>query len=267
MMLSVQDIRVSYNGHVVLQDLGFSVARGQTLAILGPNGVGKTTLLRCINAMLKPQAGAMMLENQDVFRMRANEIARRLGYVAQRNEAGRMTAFDAVLLGRTPHMQWKASKSDMLKTNAALEQLGLSHLALRHTDEMSGGELQKVCVARALVQEPSVLLLDEPTSSLDLKNQLEILRLIRHVVHDHNMTAVMTMHDLNMAFRFSDMFLFLKEGRAFAWGPNQCLNPDMVKEVYGVPVDILQHQGQMVVFPRLARNISTNGPHHGHGYD
>ncbi|MFP4444735.1 MAG: ABC transporter ATP-binding protein [Desulfosudaceae bacterium] len=257
-MLAVENIRVSYNGRLVLKDLGFHLERGQTLAILGPNGVGKTTLLRCINAMLKPRSGTVLLENADVFRMRSGEIARKLGYVAQRNDAGRMTAFDAVLLGRTPHIRWKATLTDLRKTSAALEQLGLSHLALRYTDEMSGGELQKVCVARALVQEPSVLLLDEPTSSLDLKNQLEILRLIRHVVHDHQMTAVMTMHDLNMAFRFSDMFLFLKDGQAFAWGPYEALTPEMVREVYGVPVDILQHKGHLVVFPRLASEIDAD---------
>ncbi|HDQ40811.1 MAG TPA: ABC transporter ATP-binding protein [Desulfonatronum sp.] len=252
MILNVRDIRIGYNGRLVLQGLDFAVDRGQVLAILGPNGVGKTTLLRCINAMLKPRTGAVLVEYADVFRMHAGEIAKRLGYVAQRNEAGRMTAFDAVLLGRKPHMRWKISEADLRKVDAALKQLGLDHLALRHIDAMSGGELQKVCIARALVQEPSVLLLDEPTSSLDLKNQLEILRTIRHVVHEHKLAAVMTMHDLNMAFRFSDAFVFIKDGRIFCCGQNTELTPDMVQEVYGVPVDILRHQGQAVVVPQMA---------------
>jgi iron complex transport system ATP-binding protein len=136
--------------------------------------------------------------------------------------------------------------------DGALKQLGLEHLALRHIDEMSGGELQKVCIARALVQEPSVLLLDEPTSSLDLKNQLEILRTIHHVVHEHHLAAVMTMHDLNMAFRFSDAFLFLKQGKIHCCGRIQELTPEMVREVYGVTVDILHHQGQIVIVPTTA---------------
>ncbi|SDB50355.1 iron complex transport system ATP-binding protein [Desulfonatronum thiosulfatophilum] len=249
MILDVQNIRIGYNGRLVLQGLDFVVNRGQVLTILGPNGVGKTTLLRCINAMLKPKSGAVLVENADVFRMRAGDIAKRLGYVAQRNEAGRMTAFDAVLLGRKPHLRWKVTESDLRKVDGALKQLGLEHLALRHINEMSGGELQKVCIARALVQEPSVLLLDEPTSSLDLKNQLEILRTISHVVHEHQLAAVMTMHDLNMAFRFSDAFVFIKEGKVFCCGKNEELTPDMIREVYGVPVDILRHQGQTVVVP------------------
>ena len=250
MILDVRNIRIGYNGRLVLHGLDFSVDQGQVLTILGPNGVGKTTLLRCINAMLKPQTGAVMVENADVFRMRAGDIAKRLGYVAQRNEAGRMTAFDAVLLGRKPHLRWRISEADLRMVDGALKQLGLEHLALRHINEMSGGELQKVCIARALVQEPSVLLLDEPTSSLDLKNQLEILRTISHVVHEHKLAAVMTMHDLNMAFRFSDAFVFIKEGKVFQCGCNADLTPDMIHEVYGVQVDILRHQGQTVVVPR-----------------
>jgi iron complex transport system ATP-binding protein len=249
-ILDVRDIRIGYNGRMVLQGLDFAVDRGQVLAILGPNGVGKTTLLRCINAMLRPKTGVVLVEDVDVFRMRAADIAKRLGYVPQRNDAGRITAFDAVLLGRKPHLRWRISNDDLRKVDGALQQLELEHLALRYIDEMSGGELQKVCIARALVQEPSVLLLDEPTSSLDLKNQLEILRTIRHVVHEHMLAAVMTMHDLNMAFRFSDAFVFIKEGKVYCSGQNAELTPEMVQDVYGVPVDILRHKGQTVIIPR-----------------
>ncbi len=251
MILRVKDLRMGYRGRMVLHGLDFAVERGQVLAILGPNGVGKTSLLRCINAILKPKTGAVMVDNADVFRMSAVEIARHLGYVAQRNEAGRMTAFDAVLLGRKPHLRWKITEADLRKVDAALKQLGLEHLALRHINEMSGGELQKVCIARALVQEPSVLLLDEPTSSLDLKNQLEILKTIRHVVHEHKLAAVMTMHDLNMAFRFCDAFVFIKEGKVFRCGCSEELTPDMIQAVYGVPVDILRHEGRTVVVPKM----------------
>jgi len=251
MILDVRDIHIGYNGRMVLQGLDLTVDRGQVLTILGPNGVGKTTLLRCINATLKPQSGAVLVEDADVFRMRAGEIAKRLGYVAQRNGAGRMTAFDAVLLGRKPHLRWRISEEDLRKVDGALKQLDLAHLALRHIDEMSGGELQKVCIARALVQEPSVLLLDEPTSSLDLKNQLEILRTIRQVVHEHRLAAVMTMHDLNMALRFSDAYLFMKQGKVFCCGRNEDLTPEMVQAVYGVAVDILRHHSQIIIVPQL----------------
>jgi iron complex transport system ATP-binding protein len=250
MTLDVRDIRIGYDGRMVLHGLDFQVKQGQVLTIIGPNGVGKTTLLRCINAMLKPQTGAVLIENADVFRMRAGEIAKHMGYVAQRNDAGRMTAFDAVLLGRKPHLRWRVSDDDLCKVDAALNQLDLKHLALRHIDEMSGGELQKVCIARALVQEPSVLLLDEPTSSLDLKNQLEILRTIQHIVHEHRLTAVMTMHDLNMAIRFSDALLCLKDGSIFFYGNSHDLTADIVSQVYGIEVDILRHQDKTLIIPR-----------------
>lgn len=250
-MLTVQDISVGYkNGRVVLSDLGFELGQGQMLAILGPNGAGKTTLLRCINAMIKPWAGFVQIADADVFRMSTGEIAKHLGYVPQRNDAGRMTTFDAVLLGRKPHLRWKVGKEDLAKVAGALHQLGLENSALRHIDELSGGELQKVCIARALVQEPKVLLLDEPTSSLDLKNQLDILHTIGRVVKEHHIAAVMTMHDLNLAFRFADRFLFLKEGRVFANGRQNQVNDDMVAAVYGVEVDILRHNGRVVFIPK-----------------
>jgi len=250
-MLKVRDIIVGYkNGQVILSDLGFELGSGQMLAILGPNGAGKTTLLRCINSMIRPWEGVVQVADADVFRMNAGEIATHLGYVAQRNDACRMTVFDAVLVGRKPHLRWKAGKEDMAKVAGALQQLGLEDLALCHIDELSGGELQKVCIARALVQEPKVLLLDEPTSSLDLKNQLDILDIIRRVVTEHQIAAVMTMHDLNLAFRFANRFLFLKEGKIFANERKEQINADIVSAVYGVEVDILKHSGQMFIIPK-----------------
>ncbi|MEF8943358.1 MAG: ABC transporter ATP-binding protein [Desulfohalobiaceae bacterium] len=253
-MLVVQDLCIGYSqDDLVLEDLGFSVEPGEMLSILGPNGVGKTTLLRCINRILKPRKGAVRVEEENVFRMSVAEIAKRMGYVAQKGEAGRMTVFDAVLLGRKPHLGWRVSDRDLRIVDAMIKRLGLTDLSLRHIDRISGGELQKVCIARAMVQEPSVLLLDEPTSSLDLKNQLEIMRTIRFVLQEHRISVVMTMHDLNMAFRYTDKFLFLKKGRLYYHGASPELTPEMVRQVYGVSVDILHHSGQMLIVPQDER--------------
>lgn len=171
MILNVQDLSFRYNGHPVLQDIGFEAVLGEIVAILGPNGAGKTTLLRCLNRILRPQTGTVMLGEQDLATSSLREIARSMAYVPQHIEPTRVTVFDAILLGRRPWIGWDMRRDDILKVQAIIDQLNLTGLALRHVNEMSGGELQKVAIARALVQEPRVLLLDEPTSSLDLKNQ------------------------------------------------------------------------------------------------
>lgn len=172
-----------------------------------------------------------------------------MGYVPQRCEAGRLTAFDAILLGRRPHIRWNVTEADLRIVEAAIRMLSLEDLLLRYIDEMSGGELQKVSIARALVQEPRVLLLDEPTSSLDLKNQLDILGIVRSVVTDHDVAAVMTMHDLNMALRYADRFIFLKEGVIHAAGGPGVVTPETIEAVYGVAVTVERYNGFRVVVP------------------
>lgn len=261
-MLSVRNISVGYKkGELVLNDLNFSLKSGEILGILGPNGAGKTTLLRCINAILKPSSGNVFVEGSDIFRMNAAEIAKCIGYVPQRNEAGRISVFDAVLLGRIPHLRWQVTKEDLIKVDSILGQLELRHLALRNLNELSGGELQKVCIARSLVQEPKVLLLDEPTSSLDLKNQLEILEILRKVAAEHKMIVIAAMHDLNLAFRFMDRFLFIKDKRMFAAGVLNQIDAATVAAVYGVQVDIFRHNGQVYVVPNSCAKKSKDENH------
>ena len=249
MMLSVDGIRFNYNGRRILEDICFQAEKGEIVAILGPNGVGKTTLLRCMNAILKPSVGAVLVENRDVLKMDAMAIARRIGYVAQHQTAGRLTAFDAILMGRRPHIHYRVSDKDLRVVDGAIKSLHLETLAMRYIDQMSGGELQKVAVGRALVQEPSLLLLDEPTSSLDLKNQVEILKLIRRVVREHPVCAIMTMHDLSTALRFADKCLFLKDGRIHAAIPAQQVSAEIIREVYDIDVEIHYHNFYPVVIP------------------
>jgi iron complex transport system ATP-binding protein len=260
MMLHVQNLHFSYNSHSVLSAMCFGVEAGELLAILGPNGVGKTTLLKCINAIHKPAGGAVFLEGRNVLRLRPAEIAASIGYVAQKSEASRFTVFDAVLMGRMPHVSWKIGEHDLKIVDAALRRLGLGPLQLRYIDQLSGGELQKVAIARALVQEPRLLLLDEPTSSLDLRNQIAILSMLRRVVDEHGMAGVMTMHDLNTALRFAHKFLLLKDGAVFAAGRVEEITSDMVQEVYGLPVDIHTIGGYPIVVPTACdREPSTSG--------
>ncbi len=249
MILEVNGVEFQYRSKEVLTDIRFHLQKNEVLAILGPNGVGKTTLLKCMNAILKPKSGTILVDKEDVLKLEQIDIARRMGYVPQRCECARLTAFDAILLGRMPHIKWNITTEDVMLVEATIKRLNLEDLALRYIDELSGGELQKVGIARALAQNPKLLLLDEPTSSLDLRNQLEILNIVRDVVRKENVSAVMTMHDLNLAFRYADKFLFLKNGTIFEAGSMGEITPQTIEEVYGVPVTIQNYMDVSVVIP------------------
>lgn len=249
MILSISGIEFSYRSRDVLNEISFGVLPNEILTILGPNGVGKTTLLKCINRIHHPRAGSILIEDEDIMKMDLLDVAKRVGYVPQHCEKGRLTAYDAILLGRRPHITWNTSDNDLKIVDSAIKRLQMEDLSMRYIDEMSGGELQKVSVARALVQEPKLMLLDEPTSSLDLKNQQEILRIIREVVRGHSVSAVMTMHDINTALRFSDKFVLLRGGQIYAAGGHEIITPETIKDVYGVDVYVEIFKNSPVVIP------------------
>jgi len=251
MILSISDVEFTYGSTRILSGVNFQLDGGELLAILGPNGVGKTTLLKCINAIHRPSAGAVMVEGRDILTMPPHEVALGVGYVAQQSEAARMTVFDAVLMGRKPHIRWRPTENDLKIVDSAIRRLNLGKLTLRHIDCLSGGELQKVAIARAMVQEPKLMLLDEPTSSLDLKSQVDILTMLRRVVDEHRISAIMTMHDLNTALRYADKVLFLKDGRIHSTGPACDVTADVVEEVYDLPVHIHTVHGHPMIVPAI----------------
>ena len=253
--LTVNELKFMYRNKNVLREIAFSIERGKVVAVLGPNGVGKTTLLKCLNRILKPKEGTVMLDDENLLELGTMDIARRVGYVPQRVETGRLTAFDAVLLGRRPHIGWDVTPRDLAIVDAIFSKLGMQELRMSYIDEMSGGELQKVAIARALVQEPKVLLLDEPTSNLDMKNQVDILTTIREIVRDHDIAAIMTMHDLNQALRFADTFIFIRNGTVHVHGTQDIVTPGIIEEVYGLPVMIGELGGVRCVIPG-AKKIS-----------
>lgn len=249
MILNVQGLQFHYPGRPVLEDVGFSVAQGEFLAVLGTNGAGKTTLLKCINRILKPTAGSVFIDGVAVSSLNRNALAQKIAYVEQQRVGSRATVFNTVLLGRKPYIRWDITKNDMEIASQALATLELSDHALRFLDELSGGELQKVAIARALAQQPQLLLLDEPTSSLDLKNQLEVLNLIRQITHAQGIAAVVAMHDLNQALRFADRFILLRDDRIFAAGGTEVMTPENIEAVYSVPVTLAFHNGYPFVIP------------------
>jgi iron complex transport system ATP-binding protein len=250
MILRVRNLKFHYPNHPVLRDASFSVEKGELLAVLGINGAGKTTLLKCINRVLKPQAGIVLIGDEPVSNLNPNALARRLGYVEQQRSGSPATVFNAVLLGRKPYIQWDVTQNDIEIAAQALEVLGMGEYALRYLNELSGGELQKVMIARALAQQPEVLLMDEPTSSLDLKNQLEVLRLIRNITRERGIAAIVSIHDLNLALRFADRFILLKDGLIFAAGGAEVITSENIRIVYGVSVDLVPHNGHWIVIPQ-----------------
>lgn len=249
MILSVNGVEFSYSSRIILNKVGFAVQRGEFFSILGNNGAGKSTLLKTLNRILLPKSGSILLDNQEVSKLSRLAIALKMAYVSQHYESNRQTVFDAVLLGRKPHIKWEATASDLALVQGVLAKTGLEEFALRYLDELSGGELQKVIIARALAQEPEVLLLDEPTSNLDLRNQIEVLRTIRTAAKEKNIAVVAVMHDLNLALRFSDKFLLLQNTKVFAAGGPEIMTAANISQAYGVPVSVERVQNQMVVIP------------------
>jgi iron complex transport system ATP-binding protein len=245
MKLDVKGVCFSYGSRCALEDVTMSIGAGELVSLVGPNGSGKTTLLKCVNRILKLQKGTVLVEGHDVSKLRLKELAKLLGYVPQ--GTGRSfpsTVFEIVLIGRKPYMNWNVSSRDKEIVLDTLTLMGLEGMAPRQSNELSGGELQKVQIARALAQEPEVLLLDEPTSNLDLKHQLDVLNLIASIAREKKMVAVMAMHDLNLASRFSDTMIFLNGGQIYDAGePETVLTPENIRSVYGVEAEVVNRGG------------------------
>lgn len=233
-MLTASGISHAYGAVAVLRDVSFTVPAGQVLGLIGPNGSGKTTLLRTLYGSLKPDAGSVSLDGRSVRQMSARELARRIAVVVQ-EPIGDLshTVADVVLMGRIPHrglLGWRSTRDDELAAHA-LDRVGVLHLARRGFDEISGGERQRVLLARALTQEAGCLLLDEPTNHLDISFQHQLL----HLVRDLGVTAVVVLHDLNLAARYCDRLVMLADGAVQAIGtPDEVLSASRVASVYGI---------------------------------
>lgn len=249
MFFEVNGITFAYRSRKILDNVSFTVEADDLVSILGPNGVGKTTLIKCINKVLTPHAGHVNVEGADLHSMNKKDIAKNIGYVAQKSETSKTTVFDSVLLGRKPHFEWEVTEKDIRLAGRVLHLLGLDGLALKYVDEISGGEYQLVQIARVLVQQPKVILLDEPTSSLDLSNQHMIMHLIRNIVKKNHMAAIMIIHDLNLAIRHSDKFILMKEGKVYAAGTHEIITPESIKAVYNIEAFVERVRGIPVVIP------------------
>ncbi len=259
MKLKVRDVEFGYTSVPILKDVCIELAESEVLGVVGPNGAGKSTLIRCIDRILKPQRGSILLDGRDINEMRLMELAKRMGYVPQStSQIFPATVFDTVLMGRRPHLGWRSSEKDEEKVLDVLQMLNIENLAMRDINELSGGQQQKVFIARALVQEPDVLLLDEPTSNLDIRHQLEVMEIITSIVREKKISAIMAIHDLNLASRYADRIVMLNGGTIIDAGdPSSVLTPENIKQVYGVEAVVRNESERPFIVP--IRPVKSNG--------
>jgi len=236
--LHIEDLGFSYDGKPVLTNVTMDIVKGEVIGILGPNGCGKTTLLKNLNKNLSPYTGCVLLDSEDISELTKKEIARNIAVIPQSNEIKfAFTVRDIVSMGRMPFMSTFSgeSKEDMIIIENAMERTGIAKFKDRHINTMSGGERQRVIIARALAQTPSILLMDEPTLHLDISTQFDVLDLVRELSKESELTVVIVSHDLPMVVRYCDRIVMLKDHKIFAIGkPEDVLTPDNIREIFDV---------------------------------
>lgn len=225
----------------VLDDICLNISDAQLISIIGPNGVGKSTLIHCMNKILSPSEGAVFVDNKNIKDYTIKELAKKMGYVPHvTGDSFPMTVMDTVLMGRHPHVGHKISNEDVDEAYNILKILEIEHLAMRPFNELSAGQHQKVALARGIAQKPRILLLDEPTSNLDIKHQMDVARILKQMSISEDMIIIMICHDLNIAAKYSDNVIMLHDGAIHAIGtPSEVITEENLKVVYNVDSTII----------------------------
>ena len=251
MTLSVSNLKQGYGNNIVLNDLSFDIGMGEVVSILGPNGSGKSTLIKTICNIMKPKGGNISVDGVDVTRIRRNDFAKLVAYVPQSTTVfGYNSIYDTVIAGRRPYMQWSYSQSDIEMAADAMRRMHIDHLHDRYLSDVSGGQKQRAHIARALVQDSSYLVLDEPTSALDLKHQIETLTILRELTSSGDKSAIVAVHDLNLALNYSDRVIVLKDSGIYADGrPEDVITAKMIQDVYNVNAAICSDESGTFIHP------------------
>ncbi|HBM4616587.1 TPA: ABC transporter ATP-binding protein [Listeria innocua] len=242
--MEVRDVSFSYNGtDAILKNVSFTIQKNKINTIVGPNGSGKSTLLEILARLLSPNSGEVLLEGKSIFEWKAKEFAQNVAIVHQNNILpSELTVKELLYFGRLPYKNWRMTrtKADDVAVEKALKQTELSEKAEKFVDSLSGGERQRVFIATALAQDTPILLLDEPTTFLDMYFQLEILELVKRLNQEGNLTILMILHDLNQALTYSDQLVVMKNGEVVAKGnPETLLTTELIAETYGVVAEVL----------------------------
>lgn len=244
-MLEAENLSlVTRFGRTILDDISFCLEPGRCMALIGPNGAGKSTLVRIVAGLARPTCGHVLYQKTKLFGLNRRQHAQTVAYLPQTTHPVPCSVFDAVLLGRRSHMGWLPGRNDRLKTQAILEELGLSHLQKQCVTSLSGGELQKTLMARALAQEAPVLLLDEPVNHLDIRNQVELLETITALAASRRICVLIVLHHLSYALRYAQDVMLLHEGRSAYQGPISGLSEHDLSQAYGIKVRLQRIDGQ-----------------------
>ena len=248
-MLSVQNVSFKYGRFApqVLKGVDLQLEAGQIGILLGKNGSGKTTLFKNILGIHNPSQGAISFDGEDLLKLSRRERAKRIAYVPQDIHFGALTVFDSVLLGRVSHFGIKAGEKDYRAVEKLLEDMGLKEYALRNVEELSGGERQKIAVARAMAQEPRMMGFDEPTGNLDIANEQLILAEAKRLAREKGIAILSSLHDLNRALAFGDRFFFLKNGVVKYAGGKECFTREIIRDIFDIDVDIREIDGEKVI--------------------
>lgn len=246
MTLDISELEYSYNNKPVLDKIDFEVNKGEIIGVLGPNGCGKTTLLKNLNKNLSPKSGCVLLDSEDMSGMMKKDIAKKIAVVPQTNEISfAFTVREIVSMGRTPFqgMLSPESSEDINIVNDALKKTGLTDLAERYINTMSGGERQRVIIARAIAQTPNIILMDEPTLHLDISMQFDVLNLIKKLSRENNLTVVIVSHDLPMVAKYCDRIIMLHDHKIYAIGtPEEVLTPKNMEVVFNVDAELIKDE-------------------------
>lgn len=243
MNLVANALKLQYGDCVIADKIDFWVERSEVISIIGPNGSGKSTLLKALGRLLKPSGGSILLDGKDIHTLKPWDVAKKMAILPQSVSApGDMTVHDLVCYGRMPYqrMFFKQKEEDQREIEAALQATGMSQLQFRRLDTLSGGERQRAWLALAIAQQPQILLLDEPTTYLDIRYQLELMKLVEHLHRDMGITVIMVLHDLNHAARFSDRLVAIKKGRIVADGSvSEVFTKEILRQLYDVETMVM----------------------------
>ena len=250
MRFGIEDLHYSYGPKEVLHGIDLTVEPGEVVALLGPNGSGKSTLIRTACNIDRPTSGRILIDGEDMASMDLEEIAKIISYVPQSGQYAEYdTVLDTVLVGRSPYMGWEPTDNDLEIVQKAMEYMGILDLADQYINELSGGQRQRVFIARSIAQDPKLFVFDEPTSSLDLRYQFESMKMMSDLVHNNGTMMLVALHDLNLALRFSDRIVMIKDGNVVSDGtPEEVLTPELIESVYGVKTAITDtEQGRFIL--------------------